>query len=379
MDKPIDRRRFVRDGAMLVAGAATAGVLGAEKKPDLDPGKILNYHPQMHYRRLGKTGLVLSEISVGGHWRNRGASFVAFASDELPADVAKHRTEVVSAAIDAGMNYLDLTTAAECLAYGAALKGRRDKMIIGADDHRLCPRNPANRNVQAQIQNVDECLRRLKTDYLDIWRVQACQAGGHPDAEVAVWIEAYQKIHKAGKARHFGISAHARPWIQHVVETFPEVEMVIFPCTARTREKGAPPTAANVEEGNMPKAWTSDQGKSIFQSVREKNVGLVTIKPFIGGQLFPPLGKDGPAPGVGSKQENELARLTLQCILANDAITAAVPGMDTVYQVENAARASYKRHVAITPRQERWLARVTEQQWNHLPPRYQWLRDWELV
>ena len=77
MDKPIDRRQFVRDGALLVAGAAAAGALAADQKPDLDPGKILNYHPEMHYRRLGKTGLVLSEISLGGHWRNRGASFVA--------------------------------------------------------------------------------------------------------------------------------------------------------------------------------------------------------------------------------------------------------------------------------------------------------------
>ena len=172
-----------------------------------------------------------------------------------------------------------------------------------------------------------------------------------------MWIEAFQKIHQAGKARHFGISTHTRPWMQHVVEKFPEVEMVIFPCTARTREKGTPPTAANVEEGNMPTAWTSDQSKSIFQTVREKNVGLVTIKPFIGGQLFPPLGKEGPAPGVGNKQENELARLTLQCILTNDAITATVPGMDTVYQVENAARASYKRALGMTPAEQQWLAR----------------------
>lgn len=379
MERPIDRRQFVRDGALLVAGAAAGSAVGAENKAEPDSRTILNYNPQMHYRRLGRTGLVLSEISIGGHWRNRGASFIAFASDEVPADVAKHRTEIVSAAIDAGMNYLDITTAAECLAYGAAIKGRRDKLIVGADDHRLCPRNPANRTVKAQIQNVDECLRRLKTDYLDIWRVQACQAGGHPDSEVAVWIEAYQKIHKAGKARHFGISTHTRPWIQHVVETFPEVEMVIFPCTARTREKGLPPTKENIEEGNMPKAWTSDQSKSIFELVREKNVGLVTIKPFIGGQLFPALGKEGPTMGVGSKRENDLARLTLQCVLANSTITATVPGMDTVYQVENAARASTKRSLGMTPRQQEWLAKVTERQWNNLPEHYQWLRDWELV
>ncbi len=379
MDKPIDRRQFVRDGALLIAAGRVASAQAEGAKPEIDSRTILNYHPDMRYRRLGKTGLVLSEISLGGHWQNRGPSFVAFAKDEVPAEVARHRTEVVSACIDAGINYLDITTAAECLAYGVALKGRRQKMIIGADDHLLCPRNPANRTVKAQVHNVEECLRRLKTDYLDIWRVQARQAGGHSDNEVAVWIEAFQKVHKAGKARHFGISTHTRPWIQHVLETFPEVEMVIFPCTARTRQKGAPLRAANVEEGRMPQAWTSDLSTSIFHTVRAKNVGLVTIKPFIGGQLFPPLGKEGPAPGAGNKQENDLARLTLQCILANEAITATVPGLDTVHQVENAARASYKRPLGMTPAEQQWLARVTQEQWNNLPEHYQWLRDGEVV
>ncbi|MDD4788883.1 MAG: aldo/keto reductase [Pirellulales bacterium] len=379
MDKPIDRRRFVRSSALLVAGAAAASAPGSDQTAQPDSSDILNYHPSMRYRPLGRTGLILSEVSLGGHWRNRGPSFISFPGDEVPAAVVEHRTAVVSAAIDAVMNYLDITTAAECLAYGAALQGRREKMIIGADDHRLCPRNPANRNVKTQMQNVDECLRRLKTDYLDIWRVQACQAGGHPDSEVAVWIEAFQKIRAAGKARHFGISAHARPWIQHVVEMFPEVEMVIFPCTARTREKGQAITEANIEEGAMPEAWSSDRSKSIFQSVRERNVGLVTIKPFIGGQLFPPLGEAGPAIGAGNKDEHDLARLTLQSVLANDAITAVVPGMDTAHQVATAARAAADRSLGMTPAEQAWLAESTARQWDNLPERYHWLRDWELV
>ena len=129
----------------------------------------------------------------------------------------------------------------------------------------------------------------------------------------------------------------------------------------------------------MPKAWTSDQSTSIFQTVRAKNVGLVTIKPFIGGQLFPPLGKDGPAPGVGNKNENDLARLTLQCILTNEAITATVPALDTVYQVQNAARASSRRSLGMSPAEQQWLARVTQHQCDNLPEHYRWLRDWEVV
>jgi aryl-alcohol dehydrogenase-like predicted oxidoreductase len=345
-----------------------------------DPKSTVNYNPKMRYRRLGKTNLMLSEISLGGHWKDRGGGCVwdTFANDQVPADVVKNRTEVVSACIDAGVDYLDITTAAECLSYGAALKGRRDKMIIGADDHRLGPRNPANSNGKALIHNVDECLRRLGTDYLDIWRVQALQRGGHPDSEVAVWIEAYQKIHQAGKARHFGISSHTRPWIQHVIETFPEVEMVIFPCTAKTKEKGQKPTRENVVEGDMVQGWHSDTTKSVFQSVRDKDVGLVTIKPFVGGFLFKSAAKF-PVMDAGKQEDHDLARLVLQSILTNDAITAVVPGVTTVYEVANAVRASSSGQLALSGDEQQQVAQAADDCWRNLPEHYRWLRDWEAV
>ncbi|NQT41188.1 MAG: aldo/keto reductase [Planctomycetes bacterium] len=375
----IDRRKFVREGSAMVAGAAAAGALGVDKAAEAaDPKKIINYNPKMHYRRLGKSNLMLSEISLGGHWKNRGGGryWDTFTADEVPEDVGKNRTDVISACIDCGINYLDITTAAECLSYGVALKGRRESFHVGADDHRLGPRNGANRNVKALTHNIDECLRRLKTDYLDIWRVQADMGGRHTDAEVEVMIETFQLAHKAGKARHFGISTHHRPWAQHVIETFPEVEMFIFPCTAKTKEKGQVPSKETVVEGNV--GHGADQSKSIFQSLREQNVGLVTIKPFAGGSLFKNGGKF-PVMGVGSKEENDLARLTLQCIITNEDITATVPGLTTVYEVENAARVSYERQVAMTPRQERWLAKQTDQRWECLPEEYTWLRDWEMI
>jgi aryl-alcohol dehydrogenase-like predicted oxidoreductase len=340
--------------------------------------KIVNHNPKMSYRRLGKTGLMISEVSLGGHWKNRngGRYWDRFADDEVPDDVARNRTEIISACIDAGINYLDITTAAECLAYGAALKGRRDKMIVGADDHMLGPRNPNNRTVKALTHDIDECLRRLGTDYLDIWRVQADMRGNNTDDEVAVMIETFQKAREAGKARHFGISSHSRPWLQHVIETFPEVEMVIFPCTAKTKEKDKPPTAENVEEVNA--GHGSDVEQSIFQSVRDRNVGVVTIKPFFGGTLFKAEAKF-PVMGVGSKDENDLARLTLQCILSNEAITATIPGLTTIYEVENAALASYTRLHSMTPADRKWLVCKVDDGWSRLPEEYAWLRDWEVI
>jgi len=382
----LSRRTFIRNTSLTAAGAI-AGVLAAKgctsgrlaKRGDTS--KILNYNPNMGYRRLGKTNLMVSEVSLGGHWKNRDAGryWNEFANEQVPADVAENRTDVISVSIDAGINYLDITTSAECLCYGVALKGRRDKMYVGADIHTLGPRNRDFCNVKSQTHNVEECLRLLQTDYLDIWRPQAKTDGTNTDAEVVTLIETFQKLHKAGKVLHLGMSSHSRPWFEHIVETFPEFEMVIFPCSAKTKQKGKPLTKDNVEEVNP--GHGSDQTQSIFEAVKERDIGVVTIKPYFGGSLFKD--SDGkvrfPVMGSGSKVENDLARLTLQCILTKESITAVVPGLSTVYEVDNAARASYTRSLGQTAAENDWLMRITDERWAALPQEYAWLRDWEFV
>lgn len=384
----LSRRTFIRNTSAMSAATISAALTTRthasavpRDQKSADTQKILNYSPNMGYRRLGKTGLTISEISLGGHWRapwrdrSGGWWWGQFAEEQVPDDVAKNRTEVVSRAIDCGVNYLDITGAEECLCYGAALKGRRAKMIVGADDSKLCPRHDEYCNVKAQIHNVEECLRHIGTDHLDIWRVQAKMDGTNTDADVEVIIEAFGKLHKAGKARHLGISSHSRSWAQHVIEKYPEVEMFIFPCTAKTRQKDAPATRDNIEEVN---AGYGPENKSVFESLRDNNVGLITIKPFFGGSLFKNHGK--PKLGVGSKEDNDLARLTLQCILnLDDAITSVIPGLSTVYEVDNAARASYTRPLGQTAADKDWLERITDERWAALPQDYAWLRDWEIV
>lgn len=382
------RRDFMRSTSLAAAGTV-AGALAGQGKAETQPvhtSKILNFHPKMTYRRLGKSNLMVSEVSLGGHWKNRNAGryWDSFANEEVPEDVAKNRTDVVSACIDSGINYLDITTAAECLCYGEALKGRREKMYVGADIHNLGPRGSDRCNVKDQTFNVETCLRLLKTDYLDIWRPQAKMAGQlgtnqlNTDPEVESLIETFQKLHKEGKVRHLGMSCHCRPWFEHVLNKYSEFEMIIFPCSAKTKVKGEVPSVANIEEVNP--GHGSDQTQSIFQVVLEQDVGIVTIKPYFGGSLFESYGKvKFPVMGVGMKAENDLARLTLQCILANPAITATVPGLSTVYEVENAARASYTRQLGMTAADKEWLMDITDKQWANLPSEYEWLRDWEVV
>ena len=73
MGNEFTRRQFIRDGAA-VAAALTAG-LGARQKAqgaeriEVGTSKILNYNPDMEYRRCGRTGLMVSVVALGGHWK----------------------------------------------------------------------------------------------------------------------------------------------------------------------------------------------------------------------------------------------------------------------------------------------------------------------
>ncbi len=378
----VSRREFLRDSSQAAAGvivgaAVTAGLAPAQTGEEIDTDHILNYNPNIAYRRLGKTGLMLSEISLGGHFKTPegGRYWGDFAEDKVPGDVALNRTEVMTACIDGGINYLDITTPAECLAYGVSLRNRRDRMYIGADDYIICPRNPDNRTVERQMVNIGECLRRLGTDHLDIWRPQMDTGGNHTDAEVEVVIETFELAHQQGKVLHLGMSSHNRTWLQHVVETFPQFGMVIFPYTAKSKpaDEGEGATAEEVSAGEGGADFT----KSIFEAVRTHDVGVVTIKPFAGGSLFR---RDLTFGGTPTDEEDLLnGRLTLAAILENPDITATVPGMTTVVEVQNNVAASAQRQALLTPAGRARLAAATDRMWRELPPEYEWLRDWERV
>ena len=99
-------------GAAVAKQSSTAAV-------DAAPAKILNHHPKMGYRKLGKTGFMISEISLGGH----GGSSV------------EDRVAVLNKAVELGINYVDNNIDTECELYGAAMarckSAGRDHWFIG--------------------------------------------------------------------------------------------------------------------------------------------------------------------------------------------------------------------------------------------------------
>jgi len=349
--KRVSRREFVQDTAAVAAGAALgagmAGKAGDAMAAPPDPTKTRSYNENMEYRRLGRTGLMLSAVSMGGHWKR-----IPFphGSD----DFKKNRREVIHAALDHGVNYIDACWSGEVVAYAEALGKRREEIYFGFDW--TGGRDPAIAgSLEKMKEQLDEGLNKTGLDYVDVWRVTLReQTTLNTQQQIENVMAALEWGKKTGKARFTGVSTHHRPWIAEAVAKYPQLEVVITPYSAGSKEKPV---------------------GSMFDALRKHDVGMIGIKPFASGTVFKSRGE----PNSATKEEDDdRARLALRHVLSCDVLTAAIPGLITVDQVKNAARTVNERREFDLAETERFR-QMTERMWADLPGHYQWLKDWEWV
>ncbi|RYY60879.1 MAG: aldo/keto reductase, partial [Chitinophagaceae bacterium] len=120
-------------------------------------------------------------------------------------------TGLVARAIDFGINYFDTADIYQQGAneenLGKALKGRRDDVILASKVGNVCRAdgsgldwNPSPAHITSSVENT---LRRLQTDYLDLYQLH----GGTIDDPIDDTIEAFEKLAEQGKIRYYGISS----------------------------------------------------------------------------------------------------------------------------------------------------------------------------
>ncbi len=195
-------------GASAVAGspstivAAYAPVVPAEVKA------TRSYQPGMEYRRLGKTGLWVSAVSLGGHWKRIDKVIKAkgdvnpYAGPASQGDMGvflKNRHEVVSRCIEVGINLIDFAGDAEPETYCKVLEGRRDAMYLAYSHPASELRTPENRTPKRLVELFEAGLKRCNLEYADIWRLMALERGGmHTQAETEAMIEALDIARRKG-------------------------------------------------------------------------------------------------------------------------------------------------------------------------------------
>ena len=157
----------------------------------------------MKYRTLGKTGLRVSIVGLGtmvhaGHFGPMKDS---------------ESLEAIETALELGVTFIDTSDAygagyGETL-LGNAFKGKRDKIVIATKGGNvMVGPNRGKRIFEPDYISrvMDESLRRLQTDYIDLYQLH------NPTVEViergAVW-EVLERAKKAGKIRHYGVSINS--------------------------------------------------------------------------------------------------------------------------------------------------------------------------
>lgn len=177
------RRSFLKNilcGTLSASLARPEQFLGEEKKRErLKKG-------QMFYRRLGRTNLFISEISLGG--------------SPLPS------WGILLEAINRGVNYID---SSESYQNGNCERqiGRlfkeigRDKVYVGTKFHLR-----RKWNEKSIMNSVNQSLRRLQTDYLDVLLIHGATREDQLTDESV--LAAFEKLKKEGKYRFRGLSCH---------------------------------------------------------------------------------------------------------------------------------------------------------------------------
>jgi aryl-alcohol dehydrogenase-like predicted oxidoreductase len=259
--------------------------------------------------------------------------------------------------MDHGINYIDACWDHEVITYGEAIRGCRDKMFFGysfgAHESRFAE---WGRSLEKMKESFDMGLKAGGLDYVDLWRITMHEQTSrrNTEAEIEIAMQALEWAKKSGRARFTGVSTHDRPWIAAAVAQYPQLEVIVTPYTAGSKRK---------PEGSM------------FDAFKKHNVGFIGIKPFASGAVFKSQGK----PDSATKEEDDRrARMVLRYVLSCDVLAAAIPGLITIDQVKNAARAVQQRREFDLVEQEEY-EQITHHMWHNLPGNYHWLRDWEWV
>jgi aryl-alcohol dehydrogenase-like predicted oxidoreductase len=296
----------------------------------------------MNYRPLGRTGWNVSDISFGS-WAIGGSWGVTDDSESLAA---------LNKAIDCGVNFIDT---ADVYGMGrserliAQLKKDRKEEIIVATKagRRLSPHISAGYNSQNLTAFVEESLRNLSTDALDLVQLHCPPTDVYYRPEV---FDTLDVLVKAGKIKHYGVSVERIEEALQAIE-YPSVKTVqiIFNCfrqrpaelffdQAKKRNIGIlarVPLASGLLTGKL-------SSESTFAKDDHRNFNRHG-EAFDMGETFSGVDFDTALKGVGElqaiKPENiTMAQFALRWVLMFEAVTCAIPGGKRAVQViENCA------------------------------------------
>jgi predicted aldo/keto reductase-like oxidoreductase len=204
----VERRDFLKTAVAAAAPLAAEQFLeslqsvvqAAETEPGGQPEKSSETTSgEMIYRRLGRTGERVSVLGVGGY-------HIGMQKEE------KESIRIIRSAIDHGINFMDncwdYNNGQSEIRMGKALRdGYREKVFLMT--------KADGRTKESAARQIDESLKRLQTDHLDLLQFHEVIRLEDPDRIFAPGgaLEAFLAARKAGKIRYIGFTGHKDPFV----------------------------------------------------------------------------------------------------------------------------------------------------------------------
>ncbi len=277
MEFDSSRRKFLQTGLAL----PVVGLVASHS-----PESFGQSTGRVGYRTLGRTGLKVSGVGCG----------IGLIPD--PA--------VLIRAADLGVNYFDTARTYEKgkseEITGAALQSRRNKIILASK---------ADGMTKAEVlKEMDESLKALRTDHVDIWHLHARDT---PDAITDEAVEAQEILKKQGKTRFIGISTHDINAVADKIIKLGKHDVV--------------QTTYSYPIGS--------ERNATLHRLHEAGIGVVAMKVVVALATA----GFGPPPKGRKVLTNEGPLAAVKWVLKNPDVSTTVPHADTLEQVEMNFRA----------------------------------------
>ncbi|WP_423128969.1 aldo/keto reductase [Gaoshiqia sp. Z1-71] len=246
-----NRRVFIKSIAALTAGlAANSAAYANEKKAGTD--RLGDLLPM---RRLGRTNEYVSMLGVGGY--------------HIGWTTERDAQEVIEAALEGGVRFFDT---AESYAAGVSEERYGRYLTPKFRDLVFLMSKSTGKDAGTVREHLDGTLRRLKTDYLDLYQVHAISTPQDVDNRISQGVlDLLLKAKDEGKIKHIGFTGHQNPYAHlRMLEQTAESDLfdtVLMP--------------VNV----LDQSYFSFT-QQVLPVAMERNLGILAIKSLADGRFF---------------------------------------------------------------------------------------------
>jgi predicted aldo/keto reductase-like oxidoreductase len=243
----------------------------------------------MQKRILGRTGLEVSIIGFGGI--------------KLPGVEKKDAVRIINRALDLGLNYIDTARnyrdSEEKI--GVVLKDRRADCIIAT--------KTTARDAAGLMKELETSLKNLQTDKIDLYQLHTVSDWETYERVMAPdgALMGAKKAKAQGKIDHIGISIHRDLKTMKAAIQSDEFETVMLAYSILDQE---------------------GVGQEILPMARERNMGVIIMKPLSGGLLCLPEHERE------KYYKDPVATGSIRFVMSNENVTVAIPGMQRMQDVE---------------------------------------------